>query len=386
MAQGQKGKTMNANPINFGAQNSAREEFQSPATPATPSVVNPSAPERAALAHAERSYPAIHRPKSPSHAKLYDQEKQRCYTERLRIELENQTAAQLTAEADPSLQSLSSICVPSFSAHEGTSTSAGKKFTGFSTLSGRALDSQRPSSGSQVENNWNHLETSGSHVESSTSEPESSTSETPPSPSTASPSPIPDDQSVPDAADPFIIDPPTNSDNPKETTSSESLVPAETQDSWETHFDPTIPFEIHLKTKSPLARLNPEHQKSILALLKDHTLDAVVELLARPLPYGLNLHTSPAALSRFTTQSHWTTNRREREQKILLAQEILSDIDKPTQAGFDEVSTRLLKMRILANTSQSDPDLKELHTLINCYAKLRRTSLAERKQKQTTSG
>jgi hypothetical protein len=156
--------------------------------------------------------------------------------------------------------------------------------------------------------------------------------------------------------------------------------PIDSQDNFEILFDPNLSFQTHAKKRSPLDRLPTEHQEEIIRLLHDHPLESVAELLARPLPCGLNIKTSPAALSRFSHRYTRAKTKRDREQKILTAEKILHDIDIPTQGGFEEISSRMLKMRILANSSESDPDLKDLHILVNCYTKLRRQSLAERKE------
>jgi hypothetical protein len=168
---------------------------------------------------------------------------------------------------------------------------------------------------------------------------------------------------------------------PPPTTAPNPLTPAtiESQDNFELLFDPAIPFEIHTKKRSPLDRLAPEHQQALIGLIREHSLQSVANLLARPLPYGLNLQTTPTALSRFTHRYITAQEKREREQKILTAQQMMSESGNPT-AVFNQLSSKLLQMRILATTSESQPDLKELHTLVNCLTKLRRQSLAERKQ------
>jgi hypothetical protein len=91
---------------------------QNPSTSSVPSVVNQSAihiPQSAidsARAHADRSYPAIHSPKSPSHAKLYEAEKQRCYLTRLRIETENALNSHLVVEPQAASNKPSPYGVP----------------------------------------------------------------------------------------------------------------------------------------------------------------------------------------------------------------------------------------------------------------------------------
>ncbi len=135
----------------------------------------------------------------------------------------------------------------------------------------------------------------------------------------------------------------------------------------------------YLSGRSPLDKLTPQQQNVIILLLEDHNAERVAKVIAQPEPYGFNLTTSESAVTRFR-------KRFDRAQKKYIAdlddaafQQQISNAHQSDEA-FQTAFQRLLKTRLLNAANSPLSSAETIDSLATTLTKLRKQSLAERKQ------
>jgi hypothetical protein len=127
-------------------------------------------------------------------------------------------------------------------------------------------------------------------------------------------------------------------------------------------------------------RLNSEQQAAIITLIKQgYSLDIVVKVLALPQPDGLDFKISKSGLAKFVKRYEALEESRRVTQNAKAAADLIDKSSDPDQA-FPKAIERLLRMRLLTTASEPNAPLDAIDTLMNTLTKLRKQTLAERKQ------
>jgi hypothetical protein len=121
------------------------------------------------------------------------------------------------------------------------------------------------------------------------------------------------------------------------------------------------------KGRSPFDKLSPQDQ-------------AVVKAIAQPYPIGFALKVSKTALYNF----HKRYQKRRHQQNVEASIDLLNKSSNPTQA-FAQTFERLVQTKALTVASDPETTLNTFDALITSVNKLRKQSLAERKQLQAES-
>ena len=144
-------------------------------------------------------------------------------------------------------------------------------------------------------------------------------------------------------------------------------------------FEASLDLHSHLSGRSPLDELSFNEQNAILRLLDTYSAWRVVETLARPRPYGLNLKTSKSALNLFRKRF---AKAKENAIKALQQSSIDDLMAKANESEdiFQAAVQRCLKTRLLTATSDPNSNLADINTLVLSLTRLRKQALAEQKQ------
>jgi hypothetical protein len=135
----------------------------------------------------------------------------------------------------------------------------------------------------------------------------------------------------------------------------------------------------YLSGGSLLDNLEPRIQQAILRLLEDYKPEFVAEAIAEPPPIGLGVRTSSASLKRFRRRYRAAEEDAQKAQHAKAIQDLLAQANTSDEA-FQTAIQRLLKTRLLTTTSDPNAPLETIDTLITSLNKLRKQTLAERKQ------
>jgi hypothetical protein len=180
-----------------------------------------------------------------------------------------------------------------------------------------------------------------------------------------------------------------NSDQPTPTSSTQS--PQNTSTSTPTPEDPDAPpkfqsddeqfidaaTDLHYQRKgrSPFDKLSPQDQAVLIDLFDKHHWQAVLKAIAQPPPIGFGVKVGKSALYDFHRRY---TDRRHKEE-IQASVDLINKSSDPTQA-FAQTFERLVQIKALSLASDPGNSLDIFDTVITCVNKLRKQSLAERKQ------
>ena len=105
----------------------------------------------------------------------------------------------------------------------------------------------------------------------------------------------------------------------------------------------------------------------------------MAEVIAEPPPIGFGVKTSQASLYRFRDRYKQAKGQSQKTQHAKAIEDLMAKAND-TEDVFQAAVQRLLKTRLLTTTSEPSSDLAAIHSLINSLTKLRKQTLAERKQ------
>lgn len=134
-----------------------------------------------------------------------------------------------------------------------------------------------------------------------------------------------------------------------------------------------------LKGRSRFDKLSVEQQASIINLMDVHETNVVLELLASPPPTGMSFKIGRSALYAFRRRYQKREAQRRLDDKNKIATDVLCNSSNPKQA-FLEMYERLLHIKALTTASDPETSLETLDAITTTINKLRKQSLAERKQ------
>lgn len=145
-------------------------------------------------------------------------------------------------------------------------------------------------------------------------------------------------------------------------------------------FEPSLDFREYLDKRSALDRLTADQRDAIGELLDDYPPETVQELLAKPIPKGLGIDFTASSLRRFYKRHQ---RRRHIGEQRELHDETRALLAEPGAPGiaFLKASERLLKVRLLKTTADSDAKLDTVEVLTRVLNALRKQALAERRQR-----
>jgi hypothetical protein len=131
-----------------------------------------------------------------------------------------------------------------------------------------------------------------------------------------------------------------------------------------------------------LNKLTPQQQAAVFALMEESKFSsrAVAKILADPPPNGMSIRVSKTTVNDWRRQYKQRMAREANERKAAAElQAALEIVDKSTDAdaAFQQAAERIVKLRILTS---HDAPLDQFDQLVSTFAKLRKQSLAERKQ------
>jgi hypothetical protein len=134
-----------------------------------------------------------------------------------------------------------------------------------------------------------------------------------------------------------------------------------------------------LSGRSPIDNLTPQQQNVILRLLEEHNAARVAEVLAQPEPYGMNFKTSDSSLNRFRDRIRLAEKKRLNSDQEAATKELIAKAHDSDEA-FQAAVQRFIKTRLLNATASSHSSLDAIDSMITSLTKLRKQTLAERKQ------
>jgi len=135
----------------------------------------------------------------------------------------------------------------------------------------------------------------------------------------------------------------------------------------------------YLSGRSPLDALTPQQQNAIILLLEDYSAERVASVLAQPEPYGFNLKTSDSAVIRFKKRLARAEKKYIASLDDIALQQIMANAHQSEEA-FQTAVQRLIKIRLLNAANNPLASADTLDALITSLNKLRKQTLAERKQ------
>ena len=138
-------------------------------------------------------------------------------------------------------------------------------------------------------------------------------------------------------------------------------------------------FQEFLSGRSPIDNLTPQQQNVILLLLEEHNAARVAEVLAQPEPYGMNFKTSDSSLNRFRERIRDAEKKRLNADAETATKELIAKAHESDEA-FQAAVQRFIKTRLLNATSSAHSSLDAIDSMITSLTKLRKQTLAERKQ------
>jgi hypothetical protein len=180
---------------------------------------------------------------------------------------------------------------------------------------------------------------------------------------------------IPDPKFP-AIDPRSAISNPTSENPQSPIPDPRSEDFEEAAAD--LPFR--LKGRSRFDQLTTEQQDAIMALLETYKYTTVLELIAQPPPLGLSFKIGKSALFEFKARYRQRQAERRKKESADRAIELLNKSENPG-ATFMNLYERLLQIKALGVASNSDATLAQLDEVTATITKLRKQSLAERKQR-----
>lgn len=175
--------------------------------------------------------------------------------------------------------------------------------------------------------------------------------------------------------------PPSSTCPPPKTAPSEAPDDPDSPPNFESDDEQFIDAatDLHYKRKgrSPFDKLSPQDQAFVIDLFDKHHWQAVLKAIAQPAPNGFGLKVSKTALYDF----HKRYNKRRRQENVQASIDLVTKSSDPAQA-FAQIFERLVQIKALTIASDREASLTIFEALINTTNKLRKQSLAERKQFQ----
>jgi hypothetical protein len=134
-------------------------------------------------------------------------------------------------------------------------------------------------------------------------------------------------------------------------------------------------LQSRVRGSSRMDELTVEQQDIVFALLHDHSSRAVVKILREPSPPGFNFKVSRCTLDRFWKKRRALEVARQQAERVESAAALLDS--ENADKAFQQAAERALKLRLLTSP---DASVEQVDALISALNKLRKQSLAERKQ------
>jgi hypothetical protein len=138
-------------------------------------------------------------------------------------------------------------------------------------------------------------------------------------------------------------------------------------------------LQAHLKKRNRFDDLTSDAQAAIIAMLDHHDLRTVARTLAKPPPDGMSFKISKSGLNYFRNRYTKQESERRKNQNAQATADLLDKSEDPDKAFHDALQC-LLRMRVLTTASEPDAPIDVIDNLITTLTKLRKQSLAERKQ------
>jgi hypothetical protein len=163
------------------------------------------------------------------------------------------------------------------------------------------------------------------------------------------------------------------------TPSPEPDAPPQIQSENPDFLEAAADLDAQLKGRSRFDKLSPRQQAAIIHLMQVHEIEVVLELLAAPGPTGMSFKIGRSALYEFKRRYDKREARRQREQKAKTFEDLLKKSGHPEQTFLVNFE-HLLQVKALTAASLPDTSLETLDAVTTTINKLRKQTLAERKQ------
>jgi len=150
----------------------------------------------------------------------------------------------------------------------------------------------------------------------------------------------------------------------------------------EAYIEAATDLYYHVKGRSPFDKLTPQQQETIIHLMEHHEEKVVRKTIAQPPPLGFSFKIGKTAFYAFLKRYRERDAEREKQQRIEHANtyiQLLTSAPDPNQA-FGHIFERLVQIKALKVASDPQMTINTCDALITTVNKLRKQSLAERKQ------
>jgi hypothetical protein len=151
--------------------------------------------------------------------------------------------------------------------------------------------------------------------------------------------------------------------------------PPKIQSNDEQFIDAATDLHYQRKGRSPFDKLSPEDQAIVIDMFDKHHWQALLKVIAQPPPLGFGVKASKTALYDFRKRYY----KRRRHENIQASVDLINKSSDPTHT-FGQIFERLVQTKALLVASEPENSLEIFDTLITSVNKLRKQSLAERKQ------
>jgi len=168
---------------------------------------------------------------------------------------------------------------------------------------------------------------------------------------------------------------PTPPQNVSTSPDEDPDAPPEIQSTDEEFVAAATALHYQRKGRSPFDKLSLQEQAIIVDLLDKFTWQTVLKTIGQPPPIGFALKTSKSALYDF----HKRYDKRRKQQNIQANLDLLAKSSDSGQA-FTQIFERFVQTKALTVASDTQASLSIFDALITSVNKIRKQSLAERKQ------
>ncbi|HEY6227691.1 MAG TPA: hypothetical protein VI282_11270 [Verrucomicrobiae bacterium] len=189
-------------------------------------------------------------------------------------------------------------------------------------------------------------------------------------------------QTEPIAPSPSSPTAPTQTAPPAGNQPIDDDSPPNIQSTDEAYIEAAADLYYHIKGRSPFDKLTPQQQETIIHLMEHHEEKVVRKIIAQPSPLGFSFKIGKTAFYAFLKRHRDREAERQKQQRIEQTDayiQLMTLAPDPSQA-FGQIFERLVQIKALKVASDPQISLAVCDAVITTVNKLRKQSLAERKQ------
>jgi hypothetical protein len=143
--------------------------------------------------------------------------------------------------------------------------------------------------------------------------------------------------------------------------------------------DAAAELHYHMKGRSRFDKLSAEQQLAIVEMMNTFNSDTVRNIISQPPPVGFSLKIGKTALCAFVKRFNKRLAERRLEEATKIVTDELNNSTDPSH-DFAEAFERCLQIKALIAVADRNTTLETIDALTTTITRLRKQSLAERKQ------